>query len=33
MIATCAECDRKFNIFDEQEASELLDGHDCEVRY
>lgn len=33
MIVTCEECDRKFNIFDVLEASELLDGHDCEVKY
>ncbi len=29
MIATCQECNKKFDIFDELEASELLDGHDC----
>jgi hypothetical protein len=29
MIATCGECNKKFDIFDELEASELLDGHDC----
>lgn len=29
MIATCGECNKKFDIFNELEASELLDGHDC----
>jgi len=29
MKATCAECNKVFDIFDAIEASELLDGHDC----
>ena len=29
MKATCAECNKVFDIFDVIEGSELLDGHDC----
>ena len=29
-IAICTECHRKFDLADEQEASEWYYGHDCE---
>lgn len=27
----CIECGRKFDMFDEEQASEWHAGHDCEV--
>jgi hypothetical protein len=29
--ATCAECERVFNLLNEQDAEEYYYGHDCEV--
>jgi hypothetical protein len=29
-MATCPECDRKFDLMDEEQASEWYYGHDCE---
>lgn len=29
--ARCVECDRVFDLLDEDEASEWFYGHDCEV--
>jgi len=29
--ATCIECDRVFNLLDEDDAGEYYFGHDCEV--
>lgn len=31
MKVTCEECGREFNFFNENQADELLTGHDCEV--
>lgn len=31
MKAKCDECGRVFDLFDAQEADELLSGHDCEA--
>jgi hypothetical protein len=31
MKAKCDECGRVFDLFDSQEAEELLSGHDCEA--
>ncbi len=28
---TCVECDRVFDLWDEDEAGEWFYGHDCEV--
>jgi hypothetical protein len=28
--ATCAECEREFDLTDEEEANEFHYGHDCE---
>jgi hypothetical protein len=27
---TCIECDRVFNLMDEDDADEFYNGHDCE---
>lgn len=27
---TCIECNREFNLLDEEQASEFFYGHDCE---
>jgi hypothetical protein len=29
--ATCSECDRVFNLLNEEDAGEYFFGHDCEV--
>ena len=29
MKATCGECNKVFDLIFEEDASELLDGHDC----
>ncbi len=31
MIMVCPECDREFDLLDEDEADEWAHGHDCEV--
>jgi hypothetical protein len=31
MSATCVECGRIFDLFDETDAAELAYGHDCET--
>ena len=28
--AQCPECKRVFDLFDEEEAAEFYEGHDCE---
>lgn len=28
--AQCAECGREFNLTDEEDADEYVNGHDCE---
>ena len=28
---TCGECDRKFNLHNEEDAQEWFYGHDCEI--
>lgn len=28
--AHCPECDREFDLLDEEEADEFYNGHDCE---
>lgn len=33
MKTKCDECGRVFNVFDPEQAEELLFGHDCEVAY
>lgn len=30
--AVCIECDRKFDLFDEEQANEWHYGHDCEAK-
>ncbi len=30
-VAQCVECDRVFDLWDEDEAGEWFYGHDCEV--
>ena len=30
LIATCEECEREFDLADEDDASEWYYGHDCE---
>lgn len=30
MTATCPECDRTFDLTDDQDAEEYAYGHDCE---
>ncbi len=27
---TCGECDRTFDLYDEEQAAEWYGGHDCE---
>jgi hypothetical protein len=29
--ATCPECEREFDLLDEEQASEFYYGHDCET--
>lgn len=29
-MATCVECERVFNLLDENDANEVAYGHDCE---
>jgi hypothetical protein len=31
LVKTCIECERKFDLLDEEQASEWNYGHDCEV--
>lgn len=31
MFEKCLECNRKFDLFDENDAAEFYFGHDCEV--
>ena len=31
MRATCVECERVFDLLDEDDANEWYYGHDCEV--
>jgi len=30
MITTCKECDRRFDLFNDDDAAEFYLGHDCE---
>ena len=30
LMATCVECERVFNLLDENDANEVAYGHDCE---
>ncbi len=31
--ATCSECGRAFDLYDEHDADEWTNGHDCEVEW
>lgn len=31
LIATCTECDRRFDLLNSNDRDELAYGHDCEV--
>ena len=31
MTAICSECDRRFDLWNEEDANEWYFGHDCEV--
>lgn len=31
MSAKCVECDREFDLLNEDDLMELVHGHDCEV--
>jgi hypothetical protein len=30
-VGECGECDRVFDLLDENDANEYANGHDCEV--
>jgi hypothetical protein len=32
LITTCTECERQFDLTNEEEASEFYYGHDCEAQ-
>jgi hypothetical protein len=32
LMATCVECERVFDLMNEQDADEIANGHDCEAK-
>jgi hypothetical protein len=32
-FTNCVECDRIFDLFDETDTDEFVNGHDCEGEY